>query len=591
MVQKKLPLINSAHGSETRNIINELIKLFNNMGYTYDEALKKAHDVLNEAKKTNDMNKNVQEQINTLVAESGTSDAEVLQARIDLKGDSHSTLKGRLDASEDRVHDTQQVINVMHHGAIGDGVTDDWAAIQGAITLAETMHRNVYLPGNDFYCSKTLRTAHKTTPHWSSGIRIFGDGKNTKIIGNGVNTVDYSKDNGNSDGAIFAIHGGNNIIENMTLSSGTVGVFYGQHPETEILSSVSFNTLENIWIERTGTGILMTHASGNNYNRFKKVHVLGAQIGVHLGKGIAIDRLNNNRNTFESIRVSYAWIAYLVEEADGNSFNGIYAENITSHGDVVGGRPSQLPQVLDQKHTSIVMLDGQYNFVNNFFTENSDYHLYSVGYRCTFDNVVVKDDVQSDLRVMFPDSSRQPLKLNSNLIINNSMIYQPEAGILYEGSNGTAAKGRWFDMDFHWQPVDLTSLSPSISSVERGASKIRRLGGLFSWFTSIRFTLEESLDATEDVKIDLPFNDMVKLDPMYTIEASSLTTFQFTCFTGTSGNTKEVKGRFSTNLETTENNNVPYIIIKSPEHTLGWDKDYNFNNISFKVDYYAENKK
>ena len=51
MVQKKLPLINSAHGSETRNIINELIKLFNQMGYTYDEALKKAHDVLNEAQR------------------------------------------------------------------------------------------------------------------------------------------------------------------------------------------------------------------------------------------------------------------------------------------------------------------------------------------------------------------------------------------------------------------------------------------------------------------------------------------------------------------------------------------------------------
>ena len=50
-MQNKLPLINSAHGPETRNIINELIKLFNGMGYTYNEALQKARDVLDEAQK------------------------------------------------------------------------------------------------------------------------------------------------------------------------------------------------------------------------------------------------------------------------------------------------------------------------------------------------------------------------------------------------------------------------------------------------------------------------------------------------------------------------------------------------------------
>ena len=81
MVQNKLPLINSAHGSETRNIINELIKLFNGMGYTYSESLKMSREILIEAQQTNNMNKDVQQQINTLIAESGTSDAEVLQAR------------------------------------------------------------------------------------------------------------------------------------------------------------------------------------------------------------------------------------------------------------------------------------------------------------------------------------------------------------------------------------------------------------------------------------------------------------------------------------------------------------------------------
>ena len=69
MVQKKLPLINSAHGSETRNIINELIKLFNGIGYTYDEALSQAHVILKKAQQTNDMNKDVQAQVNKFISE------------------------------------------------------------------------------------------------------------------------------------------------------------------------------------------------------------------------------------------------------------------------------------------------------------------------------------------------------------------------------------------------------------------------------------------------------------------------------------------------------------------------------------------
>ena len=92
-MQYKLPLINSAHGSETRNIINELIKLFNTLGYTYNEALQKAHDVLSEAQKTNDMNKDVQKQLDDLILNAGVSDAEVVQAR-----GNYPLLKDRLNA-------------------------------------------------------------------------------------------------------------------------------------------------------------------------------------------------------------------------------------------------------------------------------------------------------------------------------------------------------------------------------------------------------------------------------------------------------------------------------------------------------------
>lgn len=99
-MQKKLPLINSAHGSETRNIINELIKLFNGLGYTYDEALYQAKTILNEAKKTNNMNKDVQDQVNKIISEfndEGTTNAEVVQARGE-----HTVLNERLNLDEEK---------------------------------------------------------------------------------------------------------------------------------------------------------------------------------------------------------------------------------------------------------------------------------------------------------------------------------------------------------------------------------------------------------------------------------------------------------------------------------------------------------
>lgn len=107
MVQNKLPLINSAHGSETRNIINELIKLFNGMGYTYNESLQKAQDVLNEAQKTNDMNVDVQNQLDNLVIESGNANAEVSQAR------------GGFPLLKDRFINTEKVFRWKKGGTVG----------------------------------------------------------------------------------------------------------------------------------------------------------------------------------------------------------------------------------------------------------------------------------------------------------------------------------------------------------------------------------------------------------------------------------------------------------------------------------------
>ena len=179
MVQKKLPLINSAHGSETRNIINELIKLFNQMGYTYDEALQKAQDVLNEAKRVNKENISTQKQVDDLILHAGQSDAEVIQARGGLP-----LLKDRLDESDTQLAQTvkkgELTFNITDFKCDdgqyvqGDGVHDDTTGIQSAIDYCTSFGKRVRL----FFPSGK----YKTTDTILITSVIFVDGLDAEII-------------------------------------------------------------------------------------------------------------------------------------------------------------------------------------------------------------------------------------------------------------------------------------------------------------------------------------------------------------------------------------------------------------------------
>lgn len=511
-------------------------------------------------------------------------DAEVIQARNGM-----SSLSSRLDEADKKINNTQRVINVKSLGAKGNGKTDDYQIIQDAIYEAERTNSNVYIPSGTYYVSQTLRTAHKTTPHYTTGIRIFGDGKTSVLKGNGASAVDYSDLTKTSKGALIALHGGNNIVENLELTQCTVGIFFGQHPDvSDSYSSVSFNIVENIWMEYVGTGILMVHALGNNYNKFKKIHVLNCQIGVHLAKGIYMtNKFNNNRNTFQDIRVSSAWIGYLVEQADGNSFTSLYGENMTSTAGAIGNQPVQLPEVLNGKRTAIVVLDGQYNFFDKCGVENCEWHLYSVGFRTSFDNMMVRDDAKARSLVMFPDSTRMPQYYHSDSLITPFYIYQPDAGQYFNDSNGMAIKSRLFDLDYHWQSVNLEEYSTNIQSKAKASrSKMRRLGGMITWQANYRFAKTASTDKTAPLKIKIPFNNKLKsLDVLYSNEVSTGVTFTFPVYVGISGKLETKAARFSTNAETTALG-APHIIIEPP--TNGWNETGEYNNLVFSLQFYNE---
>src|SRR5699024_5252001 len=159
------------------------------------------------------------------------------------------------------------------------------------------------------------------------GIRIFGDGKDSVILGEReLLPADYFDITKLSEQSLLAIHGSNNIVEKLAFEGGKIGLYLGQDPDKTAGSSASMNIIRDLWFYYNGTGIMLQHGNGTHYNKFSDIHIAHAQICLHLQKGWLIDRTNNNRNTFENIRVSRAWIGYLIEDGDGNFFNKVYAE-------------------------------------------------------------------------------------------------------------------------------------------------------------------------------------------------------------------------------------------------------------------------
>ena len=219
-MQKKLPSINSAHGSETRNIINEIIKTINDRGL----------EILSESGFLTWLDKN------------GIKHREEVATFSDLpSNDSLNTVRGVEDENKiyikkengwvpfqtidvSKINDLDEKMNEVQFyardfGVVADGTTDNTTALKNALTTANG--GALVMPQGIVKIDKEIS--------YNGKVNLKGTGDNTVIdlsgggtlnfkrdllnipklstnIKKGTSTVNFSADHGLSEGDVFIVY-------------------------------------------------------------------------------------------------------------------------------------------------------------------------------------------------------------------------------------------------------------------------------------------------------------------------------------------------------------------------------------------------
>ncbi|MGR5962933.1 hypothetical protein ACT7DN_27080 [Bacillus paranthracis] len=102
---------------------------------------------------TSSTEKTVNERIDNLVINSGSdSSAEVIDSRIDTKGNQHDLIGNRLKSDFKSVDEELQLrgVNIKSYGAVGDGIADDTLAVVQARDEANRIGAGIFVPDGVF---------------------------------------------------------------------------------------------------------------------------------------------------------------------------------------------------------------------------------------------------------------------------------------------------------------------------------------------------------------------------------------------------------------------------------------------------------
>lgn len=289
-------------------------------------------------KKVEDKNTHLETTFNQLTINSGSSNAEIVDARVDKNNNIFPKVGDRLDHFDSQLLQNVSLgyentsittmkkrfesdyINVKDFGALGDGITDDTQSIKNAISYAVSVNvLKIIFPSGIYIVTETI--------YLDSGIQLRGNGKkkdNTiiKYIGNSGWCIATS--------GTFGEHR-RNIIDgigiNLKSSTASGGILIGSLIDDTIIPVG--HDLINVEIQdiKAGQiGIWIKNASGINMN--------GVQVNRGTGgTGLLISANGNNVGVFVANCCSFGGInqndigiefRHGVGGLDGFTFNSCY---------------------------------------------------------------------------------------------------------------------------------------------------------------------------------------------------------------------------------------------------------------------------
>jgi hypothetical protein len=263
-----------------------------------------------------------------------------------------------------------ETVSVKDFGAVGDGTTDDTAAIQAAVTAAS----QVYFPAGTYKCDGVVTL--------DSNSNLFGAGREaTKIVRNGTNTA--------TQGVLYAESGSaSTYIENITVRDMTLDGQVSTLGFSEFRHLASFNGVRNAVIERVnfvgfrGDGLYL----GSGISGATERHNINVVVRDCLFDGVNKD----NRNGISVIDVDGLVIdacmfrrttkstmpGAIDVEPNGNSFTVIRDIKIVNNKfDDIGGNVAAISVFLPAADTYATLYRG-FVIANNYIHTCTGYGIF-----------------------------------------------------------------------------------------------------------------------------------------------------------------------------------------------------------------------
>lgn len=216
--------------------------------------------------------------------------------------------------------------NVKHgdYGAVGDGVTDDAAAIQAAIDAGAG--RRIILPGGDYLIKTKLTLPTNTSLH--------GVGRATKIIGDNLTTALLSSPN--TAVRYFGWDIQNLFFDNTSKATGGgIGID---------VTNQTLGHFSNVHFGNVELGIYVEDEAF--YNNFFAMQMSDVVTGVHLMSGPASGA---NENAFYSLRVNACTTGAIVDDCTNNVFYKPAIEVFTTGFDIAPTGATQFIAIHDPR--------------------------------------------------------------------------------------------------------------------------------------------------------------------------------------------------------------------------------------------------